>query len=124
MCRTLYHPQSHTAQLSAHRATPHLTLVTREVHSIQRFSRCFLFLSFAIVTCQHQKGVCRLWVICFLVLFLLLFLVSVWFLVCACRSRWSPCMSHEALSGHICNLPSFLPPRLVERKGKEGLPFT
>ena len=25
----------------------------------------------------------------------------------ACHSRWSPCMSHEALSGHTCNLPSF-----------------
>ena len=26
----------------------------------------------------------------------------------ACRSRWSPCMSHEALSGHTCK-SSFLP---------------
>ena len=29
-------------------------------------------------------------------------------LVCACRSRWGPCMRHEALSGHTCK-PSFLP---------------
>ena len=35
--------------------------------------------------------------------------VLVFILLCACRSRWSPCMSHEALSGHTCNLPSFLP---------------
>ncbi len=29
--------------------------------------------------------------------------------VCACRPRRGPCMSHEALPGHKCNLPSFLP---------------
>src|SRR6476659_3675084 len=72
-------------------------------------SRCFLFLFFAIVICQHQMGVCTLWVICFVVLFSVSVLVSVWVFVCACRSRWSPCMSHEALSGHVCKLPSFLP---------------
>src|SRR6476469_9680798 len=40
-------------------------------------------------------------------------LVSVWVFVCACRSRWSPCMSHEALSGHVCKLPSFFLCRLL-----------
>ena len=34
-------------------------------------------------------------------------LFSVLIFVCACRSRWSPCMGHEALPGHTCNLPSF-----------------
>src|SRR6476646_7001931 len=42
-------------------------------------SRCFLFLVFAIGFCQHQMGVCTLWVICFVLLFLVAVLVSVWF---------------------------------------------
>ena len=37
--------------------------------------------------------------------------------VCACRSRWGPCMSHEALPGHSCNLPSFLRSILGVRTG-------
>ena len=37
---------------------------------------------------------------------LLFFVFSFVLFVCACRSRWGPCMSHEALPGHSCNLPS------------------
>ena len=39
--------------------------------------------------------------------FCLVFVLSLVLFVCACRSRWGPCMSHEALPGHSCNLPSF-----------------
>ena len=45
---------------------------------------------------------------CYFVLCFDFSLVCVSLSACACRSRWGPCMSHEALSGHTCK-PSFLP---------------
>ena len=45
--------------------------------------------------------------------------------VCACRSRWSPCMGHEALPGHTCKssfLPSFKQPHLHRTDTVSALP--
>jgi ABC-type transport system involved in multi-copper enzyme maturation permease subunit len=65
---------------------------------------------FVFIIGQHQVTSVH-FVVCFLFCFVSCLLF--WLLVCACRSRWGPCMSHEALPGHTCNHPSFLPKELL-----------
>ena len=55
-----------------------------------------------------QHHICTLMLFYFMLLGVLCLCFGFVCFVCACRSRWSPCMSHEALPGHTCNLPSFL----------------
>ena len=69
----------------------------------------FFMLVFCFVARQHQHPFVHLrFVLGFS--FCFVFVFSFLLFACACRSRWGPCMSHEALSGHSCNLPSFLLP--------------
>ncbi len=68
------------------------------------FTRCYTVHVCCCFLSQHQS--CTLTLFYITLLGVLCFCSGFCF-VCACRSRWSPCMSHEALSGHTCNLPSF-----------------
>ena len=61
-----------------------------------------------------QHHICTLMLFYFMLLGVICLCFGFCF-VCACRSRWSPCMSHEALPGHTCNLP--------RGKGKERRAF-